>query len=60
MAEQTHSTEVELLGVVWAAIFSLQLPLGEKVYIICDNMAAADKALSRVRLVSELDKMAAT
>ncbi|CAK0793315.1 unnamed protein product, partial [Prorocentrum cordatum] len=60
MAEQTHSTEVELLGAVWAAIFSLQLPFDEQVYIICDNMAAVDKALSRVRLVSELDKMAAT
>eukprot|EP00959_Pyramimonas_sp_CCMP1952_P127023 2656674-Pyramimonas_sp.AAC.1 len=60
MAEQTHSTEVELLGVVWAAIFSLQLPSDEQACVICDNMAAVDKALSRVRLVSELDKMDAT
>ncbi|CAK0847861.1 unnamed protein product [Prorocentrum cordatum] len=59
-SDLTRSTGVELLGAVWAAIFSLQLPWGEQVYTICDGVAAVDKAFSRVRLVSDLDKMAAT
>eukprot|EP00959_Pyramimonas_sp_CCMP1952_P065645 1370549-Pyramimonas_sp.AAC.1 len=55
----SHSTAVELLGVMWAAIYALQLPWEGQVYIVCDNMAAVDKASNRVRLVSDLDKLAA-
>eukprot|EP00959_Pyramimonas_sp_CCMP1952_P471391 9498340-Pyramimonas_sp.AAC.1 len=54
-----HSTEVELLGALWAAIYALQLPWEEQVYIVCENMAAVGKASNRVRLVSYLDKLAA-
>eukprot|EP00959_Pyramimonas_sp_CCMP1952_P156729 3277818-Pyramimonas_sp.AAC.1 len=56
----SHSTEVELLGAMWAAIYAQHLPWEEQVYIVCDTLAAVDKASNRVRLVSDLDKLAAT
>ena len=36
----------------------MQLPWEEQAHIVCDDLADVDKALCRVKLVSDLDKLA--